>query len=121
MLVTTHIPAYDDERHQVIATPDEVRDRLSATREDGEAECLIFARGKSGDPGTQHVALAGHGEPTRTCGMVLFADAPPLVIVQRWTGTSDYRLPEIDREAEEHRQTGEQCQHGRGSPRPFRL
>src|SRR2546421_8222999 len=100
MLIAAHVPAHDDERHLPITAPDEVRHRLATAGENGEPEILILPGYESGDPGTQHVTLAGDGESTRTVGVILVADGPPVVVVPSRRATTNDRLAEIDSETE---------------------
>src|SRR6185437_106872 len=121
MLVAAHIPAHDDERHLAITTSDEVRHWPAITRENGESEILVFPGDESGDPGTQHVTLAGDGESTWAFGVIFLADAPPVVAVPGGRGTTDNRFAEINPEAEQRNQAGEQRQHRDRGSQPFDL
>jgi hypothetical protein len=107
MLVAGQISAHDNQRHLPITSTDEVRHRLTAAGENGEPEIFIFPGYESGIPGTQQVTLAGDGKSTGTLGVILVADAPPVVIMPSRRGTTDNRLAEIDPESEQRNQTGE--------------
>jgi hypothetical protein len=119
MLVAAHIPADDDEVHPPVTPLREVGYRLPAVGEDGEPEILELPGGESRSPGTQHVTLAGDGQPTGFPTVAFVTDAVATVVVWYWCEATDDHLAEVDREAEQRNHGSEQRQQGHRGSHPL--